>query len=262
MSDVRGLQTGSPLATARYMVAQAAAWRVELALAGSVALAAAALMQHGAALPETGMRDTLLVFLVFCVLVLYRSPAEFLGTGPGPANRITLIRAALVAPVVTAALHPVPPGAEGWYWLIAVAACALALDALDGAVARRRGWASAFGARFDMELDAFLILVLAVLVWRSGQAGAWVLLIGLMRYLFVAVAWRWPWLNRELAPSRRRQAICVVQSVALLLALAPALRPPLASVVALAALAFLVYSFVVDIVWLHRHRQPQGGKGL
>jgi phosphatidylglycerophosphate synthase len=40
----------------------------------------------------------------------------------------------------------------------------LALDGLDGWLARRFGLASAYGARFDMEVDGFLILVLALLV--------------------------------------------------------------------------------------------------
>ena len=38
-----------------------------------------------------------------------------------------------------------------------------------------------------MEVDAFLILVLAVLVYHSAKAGGWVLLSGGMRYGFVAL---------------------------------------------------------------------------
>ena len=40
-----------------------------------------------------------------------------------------------------------------------LASVALILDGVDGKVARRTRNASAFGARFDMEVDAFLILV-------------------------------------------------------------------------------------------------------
>ena len=39
---------------------------------------------------------------------------------------------------------------------------ALALDGVDGQVARRTRTVSALGARFDMEVDAFLVLVLSV----------------------------------------------------------------------------------------------------
>ena len=50
---------------------------------------------------------------------------------------------------------------------------ALLLDAVDGGVARRTGTVSGFGARFDMEVDAFLILVLSGYVaGRLGGLGA------------------------------------------------------------------------------------------
>ena len=49
------------------------------------------------------------------------------------------------------------------------------LDLADGWVARRTGTATAVGARFDMEVDALLILVLSALVWRYGVTGPWVL---------------------------------------------------------------------------------------
>ena len=48
---------------------------------------------------------------------------------------------------------------------------------------------SAFGARFDMEVDALLIQVLAVLAWQWDKAGPWVLMSGLLRYVFVAAGW-------------------------------------------------------------------------
>ena len=64
-----------------------------------------------------------------------------------------------------------------------------------------------------METDALLVMALSVLAWQYGKAGAWVLLCGLLRYLFVAGGWLWPWLRRPLPPSIRRQTICVVQVV-------------------------------------------------
>ena len=66
-----------------------------------------------------------------------------------------------------------------------------------------------------MEVDALLIMVLAILAWQHGKAGAWVLLSGLLRYAFVAAGWLAPWIARPLPPSRRRQTICVVQIAAL-----------------------------------------------
>ena len=116
------------------------------------------------------------------------------------------------------------------------------LDGADGWLARRQQIASDFGARFDMEIDALLILVLAILVSRFEKAGAWVIVSGLLRYIFAGAGRYWPWLAAPLPPSRRRQAICVVQIVALTCALLPAVKPPLSKMFAAVALVSLVYS--------------------
>jgi phosphatidylglycerophosphate synthase len=170
----------------------------------------------------------------------------------GLANRITAVRAFLLA--LAAGLigeAPRPEVAEG---AVVLGAMATALDAVDGWAARRTHMASAFGARFDMEVDAFLIQVLAILAWRHGKAGIWVLLSGLVRYIFVAAGWMWPWMQRTLVPSTRRKTICVVQIAGLLVALLPAVRPPASTAIAAASLAILSYSFLVDTVWLWQRR--------
>jgi phosphatidylglycerophosphate synthase len=171
----------------------------------------------------------------------------------GLANQITAVRALLVALVVASIGEPVERS-------VAAAAVVLgllttALDGVDGWLARRSGSASEFGARFDMEVDALLILALATLVWRHDKAGAWVLLSGLLRYLFVIAGWMMPWLGAPLPFSRRRQTICVVQIGGLMLALTPSIKPPASTLFAGIALAALCYSFLVDTLWLwHRAR--------
>ncbi len=57
--------------------------------------------------------------------------------------------------------------------LVTLASVALALDFVDGRLARRTGTESALGAKLDGEVDAFLILVLSIEV--APSAGAWVL---------------------------------------------------------------------------------------
>lgn len=187
------------------------------------------------------------------------------GTHPharfGNANRITLVRLALAGLLVgllgeAAWSDPTAgPGALAWAVVVLATATAL-LDAADGALARRSGMPSAFGARFDMETDAAYTAVLCALVWQAGQAGPWVLLAGLLRYLFVAAAWRWPWLAAPLPPSRRRQAVCVVQISSLIVCLAPIVSPAVATPLAAASLALLAGSFAVDVHFLARTRRP------
>lgn len=171
----------------------------------------------------------------------------------GPANQVTLVRAGLVA--LLAGLIGESSSSAAAYAIVITSLVATMLDGVDGWLARRSRMASAFGARFDMEIDALLILVLAILVWRYDRAGAWIVLAGLLRYLFVVAGWALPWMRRALVPSVRRQAICVVQIGGLILAMAPLVPPALASTIAAIALAALSYSFLVDTIWLWRAAQ-------
>ena len=172
----------------------------------------------------------------------------------GPANLITGVRAVITA-LIAGAIAQAPTRALTWT-LVVIAILAAVLDGFDGWAARRHGTSSAFGARFDMEVDAVLILVLAALAWRFDKAGPWVLASGLMRYGFVAAAWVWPWLEAPLPPSRRRQTVCVVQIGVLIGTIAPIIRPPLSVLVAAGALAMLAWSFAVDVRWLMKTRRP------
>jgi phosphatidylglycerophosphate synthase len=169
----------------------------------------------------------------------------------GAANSVTLVRAALTV-LLVALLGTAPTPTLGWL-VVGLGSTGVLLDGVDGALARRRNEASSFGARFDMETDALLILVLAALVWQHGKAGPWILAAGLLRYAFVAASSALPWFGAALPSSRRRQAVCVVQIVSLLGALVPLVVPPWSAALALAGLAALVWSFAVDVVWLARH---------
>ncbi|MGH6899526.1 MAG: CDP-alcohol phosphatidyltransferase family protein [Geminicoccaceae bacterium] len=172
--------------------------------------------------------------------------------GFGIANQVTLLRAGLVC-LVGGALLAGGPSLLGWS-LAALVAAALSLDAIDGWLARRLGLSSSFGARFDLEIDALLILILALLVWRADRVGGWVLAIGLLRYLFVLAGCLLPWLRRPLPPSRRRQAVCVQQGVTLLFCLLPPVSTALANLSAGLALLALLASFAADIIYLERAR--------
>jgi phosphatidylglycerophosphate synthase len=127
---------------------------------------------------------------------------------------------------------------------------ALLLDAVDGWVARRTGSITELGARFDMEVDAFLLLVLSAYV--APVLGPWVLAIGLMRYAFVAAGWLVPRLRGQLPPRYWRKVVTAVQGIALAVA-ASGVLPSLAGVLVGVALALLVESFGRDVAWLARH---------
>jgi phosphatidylglycerophosphate synthase len=176
----------------------------------------------------------------------------------GPADRVTLTRATLVGGVTALTVdsfdRQVPVGV-----LVALTVVALVLDAVDGQVARRTRTVSALGARFDMEVDAFLILVLSVYVARP--TGGWVLAIGAMRYAFVGASWVLPWMRGALPPRYWRKVVAAIQGVVLVFATADVLPRPLMAAALAASLALLVESFGRDVRWLSRHRPVLSGRG-
>lgn len=223
----------------------------ELSFAGLAVALGAALLAWAAGLGPHYTIKALLLYAAGAGLV-WRA----LGRGAHPharfgaANRVTLGRLAL-AVLLAALVGEAMPAA---WWIVALATLTALLDAVDGALARRSGLASAFGARFDMETDAAFTLVLCALVLQAGQAGPWVLAAGLMRYAFVAAASAWPWLAAPLPPSRRRQTVCVLQITALIVCLGPIVPPALTSMLAAASLALLTASFAIDVRTLARAR--------
>jgi phosphatidylglycerophosphate synthase len=171
----------------------------------------------------------------------------------GLCNAITLARAGLVSVLLALAAAPALLAQPLAAWqALGVALAALVLDGLDGLAARRSGLTSAFGARFDMEVDTALALLLAVIVALSGKVGLWVLGLGLMRPAFVVAGLAMPWLKRDLPPAQWRKTICVAQIGTLIALLAPVVQPPVAALLAATALALLAGGFARDVIWLRR----------
>jgi phosphatidylglycerophosphate synthase len=115
-------------------------------------------------------------FMSFSLLI-YRCRRRWTSGGRfGRANAVTLLRlcGTLVLPWVA-------PG-QLVYW----AAILFAMDGVDGWIARRAGLAGEFGEFLDKESDAILMLMLCLVLYRLPESfGPWILLPGLLRYLFV-----------------------------------------------------------------------------
>jgi len=172
----------------------------------------------------------------------------------GPADQITLARAVIACGV--AALVASAAAGAGRIALVTLAAVALVLDNVDGRVARRTGTTSELGARFDLEVDAFLILVLSIDVSRTS--GAWVLTIGAARYLFVVARRILPWMRAPLPPRYWCKVVAAVQGVVLTVAAARLLPGPVAGAALVVALALLAESFGRELWWLWRSRPVPG----
>lgn len=216
-------------------------------------------MQLAAAVsPRLGVSDAypvkaMLVFGVVAIIAVGQLAATHPFDRLGPANLVTTLRVLLLS-LVAALIGEASTSTVAWAGAL-VAVVITTLDGVDGWLARRTKYASAFGARYDMEADALLILVLAVLAWQYGKAGAWIVLAGAMRYLFVASGYIWPWMNGGLPPSQRRKTICVVQIVGLIVVVSPIVTAPGSVVIAALTLLTLTWSFAIDVSWLYGHRQ-------
>jgi phosphatidylglycerophosphate synthase len=190
-----------------------------------------------------------LAYLVVSSALVSRGLARRGAQRFGAGNAVTATRSMLIgvvtAVVVTSLTQPVSA-----LFLVGIVVPTLVLDAVDGWVARRTGSASPLGARFDMEADAFLLLVLCAYDVRT--VGAWILAIGLMRYAYVAVGWVLPWMRATVPFRYWRKVVTAVCGIALTLIATGLLPSPFMVFVGLVALGLLVESFGRDIIWLVR----------
>jgi len=161
----------------------------------------------------------------------------------GWCNGVTLFRLALVCTVVAWLFAP---PAFAWA-IVSVATVAFALDGLDGWLARREGYVSAFGSRFDMEVDSVLALALAAHAYLGGDVTPAVILLGLPRYAFFAAQLKWPWIAGDLPPRFSRKVVCVLQIAALIVLLLPMVGASLSNIIVAATAATLIWSFWLDL---------------
>ncbi len=129
-------------------------------------------------------------------------------------------------------------------------------DILDGLTARKVG-TTHFGAKLDMELDAFFMLILSIIVHFFLMLGQWVLAFGLMRYAYVFILIFFPAeIELPRVVCKFEKTACVVSVFSLLVFTAPLhnfLRSPLMSlswkiVVGFFALTILCISFLMDFL--------------
>jgi phosphatidylglycerophosphate synthase len=237
-----------------------------VAVIAALAVASLAKVGHAGIVSALGTAavGAVVAALVLRALSAPGAPGQF-----GLANRVTLLRAGIAVlfcglgaeGVLTGeglAARPID-GRDAWVWLLPLGALgAFVLDGIDGWLARRLQLESALGARFDMEVDALLIFALSLLVLASDRANAWVLVAGLLRYVFVAAGWAWPALAAPLPPNFRRKAVCVLLGIALTAALVPVVPAASAGILAGAGVLAILASFAADTIWLLLRRSRRG----
>lgn len=176
----------------------------------------------------------------------------------GSANLVTLARGALLAWLAGFA-------AVSWRGgPLAAAPVALyvgnvALDAVDGSLARRVGHVSALGARLDAEFDGAGVLVGLGVAVTAGLLPAVFLLVGLVKYVYLAVEWVAARRGRSLAalPARAsRRPLAALQMLVVVAVLSTLVVPPAAALAAGGVGLAYALGFARDL-WL-RLRIPRG----
>ena len=231
----------------------AAATQPQAAFAGVASVLFTLLALAGVAFygPSAALALSLAVFTVMAVTAIYMLPVHHPFPRLGTANKITAARGAMAAFLAGAALTPALIAPAAWL-IFGIAVIAFALDGCDGFYARREKLCSDFGARFDMEIDALLGAVLSLVLLQSGKVGPEILILGFMRYGFVAASVIWPWLAHPLPEKFRRKAVCVLQIGALIFLLCPLAPAALLMPLSLLASLALAWSFAIDVLWLKR----------
>ncbi|SFJ13942.1 CDP-alcohol phosphatidyltransferase family protein [Jannaschia pohangensis] len=171
----------------------------------------------------------------------------------GAPNSITFLRLALLC-VLSVALLRAGMLTQMGYAVFGIAVLALSLDGLDGWLARRNGLSTAFGARFDMEVDAALACMLSLILLMAGRVGIEVLILGFSRYAFLLAGIWLTWLRAPLPERFGRKVVCVLQIGALCVLVLPGLPPLLAKVISLGAAGLLTWSFGRDVLYLAARR--------
>lgn len=197
------------------------------------------------------------------------------GAGParlGPAVPLTLLRLGLVSALggyaLTLALFPERAAGSGVLLPFALYLPAVLADALDGVVARRRGFATDFGALLDRETDALgLAAASLTAILAAGALPAWYLLAGFARYLCAAGLFleeRGGRRRLELDPSPFRRRLAGFQMALVAASLAPGLPGDFpdrwAHPAALALGAPFLLGFARDYLVLSGRLDPEGAR--
>ncbi len=157
----------------------------------------------------------------------------------GLCNVVTLGRLVLVSALVTPLFFD---GASAWL-VVGLSAVVLALDGVDGWLARRSNLVSGFGARFDVEVNSAFALILTVHALIDGSAGPIVSPRPCALCLCLA-GLTLPWLNGPLPERFSREAVSSATPRPDRAADFPSSLPPLSTVLVISiAAAAVLWSF-------------------
>ena len=118
--------------------------------------------------------------IISFTILIYKGKSSLAAMNPpgGYANWVTGSRLILI--ITGSFLFAV----ASKYVILAIMLSAVLLDAVDGFLARRYGQSTEFGTYFDLEIDAFIVLILCFYYYQYAGIGMWILIPGLLRYVY------------------------------------------------------------------------------
>lgn len=161
-------------------------------------------------------------------------------------TRLQLAQIALVCLIGGLAVSPPEAHSEMLRWGVAViAAAAIALGHVEDWLAGKIDAAGPFSRQLGREANAVLVLALAVLLWRGGVLGNWVLAVGVLRYILLVAGGFTPALR--LAGPAWRRAVALAVPACLAAALVPGLPAFAASALGILALWGVLGGAIFDL---------------
>lgn len=127
----------------------------------------------------------LIAFSSFIFLFYHTIPVE----RKTYANQITAFRFLLSSITALAFVYLAP------LWAFFLFGTAIALDGLDGYLARKYNQVTELGGLFDMTTDAYLVLILSFLLVKNYELSYWVLGIGYLHYGYTLLIYFLKWQN-------------------------------------------------------------------
>ncbi|GAB4398121.1 MAG: hypothetical protein OHK0052_21030 [Anaerolineales bacterium] len=177
----------------------------------------------------------------------------------GIPNLVSLWRAVLIASAAGFLTLPQPGGALLWLPGVLYALGVLP-DYIDGYLARITRRTTPLGETLDVSTDSLAVLSGTLLLVQYRQVGAWYLLVGFARYLYLAGLWlrqkrRQP--IYPLPPNLSRRALAGAQMGLTLALLLPLFKPPATNLAALLFSLPFLYNFWRDWRFASGTAQPQ-----
>lgn len=174
----------------------------------------AVLMIIATAAAVIGHAQFLLIWAVTASMIVYLSLNYQIWSQMHPiggyANQVTFIRFVLL--LFTLAMQSV----LNVYVFVALVVIVIIADGIDGYLARKYDQATVFGEVFDMEVDAFLALAISYLIWFEHHEVWWVLIAGILRYVFALVYRMIGWQHRKRPAMPESKVFAVLFFLALL----------------------------------------------